>query len=67
MQGSPIIGAGMQTNCLFSRTAPVPVKVDGFSLGAVMGYSEQHTVVCLANDDDMQAFMKVLGLRSPGA
>jgi hypothetical protein len=24
-----------------------------------MGYSEQHTVVCLANDDDMQAFMKV--------
>ncbi|KAG2489849.1 hypothetical protein HYH03_011652 [Edaphochlamys debaryana] len=39
-------------------SAPLPIKVDGFSVGAVMGYSEQHTVISLATDNDIQAFLK---------
>lgn len=39
-------------------SAPLPIKVDGFSVGAVMGFSEQHTVICLATDADIQAFLK---------
>lgn len=37
-------------------SAPLPVKVDGFSLGAVIGFSEQQTLIALANDDDINAF-----------
>lgn len=44
--------------CLRARSAPLPIKVDGFSVGAVMGYTEQHTVICLATDSDIQAFLK---------
>lgn len=40
----------------FGWSAPLPVKVDGFSFGAVMGYKEQHTIICLANDADIMAF-----------
>ncbi|GFR42176.1 hypothetical protein Agub_g2916 [Astrephomene gubernaculifera] len=39
-------------------SAPLPIKVDGFSVGAVMGYSEQHTIISLATDADIQAFLK---------
>lgn len=41
------------------RSAPLPLKVDGFSMGAVMGYSEQHTALLLAADEDIQVFLKV--------
>ncbi len=41
------------------RSAPLPLKVDGFSMGAVMGYSEQHTALLLSSDDDIQGFLKV--------
>jgi len=37
-------------------SAPLPIKVDGFSVGAVMGFSSQDSIVCLANDDDINAF-----------
>ncbi|KAG2440240.1 hypothetical protein HXX76_004352 [Chlamydomonas incerta] len=39
-------------------SAPLPIKVDGFSVGAVMGYNEQHTLISLATDNDIQAFLK---------
>ncbi|MEW5302161.1 MAG: hypothetical protein WDW36_004968 [Sanguina aurantia] len=38
-------------------SAPVPIKVDGFSVGAVLGFSDQNTIVCLATDQDLQAFL----------
>ncbi|GFH21225.1 hypothetical protein V8C86DRAFT_2959415 [Haematococcus lacustris] len=37
-------------------SAPLPVKVDGFSVGAVMGFSEQHTIICLATDEEISNF-----------
>lgn len=37
-------------------SAPLPVKLDGFSFGAVMGYKEQHSLICLKNDKDIMAF-----------
>mmetsp|Transcript_20979 Transcript_20979/g.45936 ORF Transcript_20979/g.45936 Transcript_20979/m.45936 type:complete len:242 (+) Transcript_20979:124-849(+) len=37
-------------------SAPLPIKVDGFSLGAVIGFSAQQTIVCLATDNDIDAF-----------
>lgn len=40
-------------------SAPLPLKVDGFSLGAVAGYSEQRSVVLLGSDDDVAVFLKV--------
>lgn len=45
-----------------NRSAPLPIKVDGFSVGAVMGFSEQHTVITLATDADIQAFTRVRSL-----
>jgi hypothetical protein len=33
--------------------------VDGFSLGAVAGFSEQHSVISLGNENDVAAFLKV--------
>mmetsp|Transcript_22561 Transcript_22561/g.57316 ORF Transcript_22561/g.57316 Transcript_22561/m.57316 type:complete len:259 (-) Transcript_22561:357-1133(-) len=44
------------TNRPSGWSAPLPVKVDGFSVGAVMGFSEQHTVICLATDDEINNF-----------
>jgi hypothetical protein len=44
-----------------ARSAPLPLKVDGFSMGAVMGYSEQHTCMLLCNDEEVQNFCKVGG------
>jgi lipid-binding SYLF domain-containing protein len=41
------------------RSAPLPLKVDGFSLGAVMGYSEQKSVVVLGSDEDVDVFLQV--------
>jgi len=43
----------------FDRSAPLPVRVEGFSVGAVIGFSSQDTLVCLANDDDINAFKAV--------
>lgn len=40
------------------RSAPLPLKVDGFSMGAVVGYSEQKSVVVLGSDDDVAVFLK---------
>lgn len=37
-------------------SAPLPIKVDGFSMGAVIGFSEQQTLVCFANDADINSF-----------
>lgn len=37
-------------------SAPLPVKVDGFSVGAVMGFSEQHTIICLATEEEITNF-----------
>ena len=41
------------------RCAPLPIKVDGFSMGAVMGYSEQHTCMLLTTHEDIEGFYKV--------
>lgn len=41
------------------RSAPLPLKVDGFSMGAVMGYSEQKSVVVLGSEEDVAVFLKV--------
>lgn len=41
--------------------APRP-QVDGFSIGAVMGYSQQHTVMALGSDEDVQS-LSVSGKR----
>jgi hypothetical protein len=46
------------------RSAPLPLKVDGFSMGAVMGYSEQHTCMLLCSEEEVQNFCKV---RAQGA
>jgi hypothetical protein len=40
-----------------TRSPPLPLKVDGFSLGAVAGYSEQRTVVTLGSDADAAVFL----------
>lgn len=37
----------------------MPIKVDGFSVGAVMGFTQHNTVICLATDKDIQAFTAV--------
>mmetsp|Transcript_21838 Transcript_21838/g.37300 ORF Transcript_21838/g.37300 Transcript_21838/m.37300 type:complete len:265 (-) Transcript_21838:342-1136(-) len=37
-------------------SAPLPVKVDGFSVGAVVGFSEQHTIICLATEEEINNF-----------
>lgn len=42
-----------------SRSAPLPVKVDGFSVGAVMGFSEQHSIICLATEEEISNFKQV--------
>lgn len=41
------------------RSAPLPVKVDGFSAGAVIGFSEQHTIICLSTDEEINNFKMV--------
>lgn len=43
------------------RSAPLPLKVDGFSMGAVMGYSEQKSVVVLGSEEEAGIFLKVCG------
>ncbi|MEW5306314.1 MAG: hypothetical protein WDW36_008785 [Sanguina aurantia] len=40
----------------YGWSAPMPIKVDGFSVGAVMGFTQHNTVICLATDKDIQAF-----------
>ena len=40
-------------------SAPLPIKVDGFSVGAVIGYNTQDSLICLANDDDINSFKAV--------
>ncbi|GBF99172.1 hypothetical protein Rsub_11617 [Raphidocelis subcapitata] len=42
-----------QANSPSGWSAPLPLKVDGFSMGAVMGYSEQKTVVVLGSEEDV--------------
>lgn len=37
-------------------SAPLPVRLDGFSIGAVVGISSQDSLICLANDDDINSF-----------
>lgn len=51
--------------CTLRRSAPLPLKVDGFSMGAVMGYSEQHTLLLLTDDTEVETFLNVSGY--PGA
>lgn len=41
------------------RSAPLPIKVDGFSMGAVIGFSEQQTLVCFATNSDVDSFKAV--------
>lgn len=41
------------------RSAPLPLKVDGFSMGAVVGYSEQHTLLLMTTDEEVEAFLNV--------
>lgn len=41
------------------RSAPLPIKVDGFSMGAVMGYSEQHTLLLMTSDEEVETFLNV--------
>jgi hypothetical protein len=41
------------------RSAPLPLKVDGFSMGAVLGYSEQHTLLLLTTQEEVDAFLNV--------
>jgi lipid-binding SYLF domain-containing protein len=43
------------------------VKVDGFSVGAVMGFSEQHTIICLATDEEITNFKQVRWTRAPAS
>ncbi|KAI8469059.1 MAG: hypothetical protein J3K34DRAFT_290086 [Monoraphidium minutum] len=47
-----------QANSPSGWSAPLPLKVDGFSMGAVMGYSEQKSVVVLGSDEDVAVFLK---------
>lgn len=44
---------------LSCRSAPLPLKVDGFSMGAVMGYSEQHTLLLMTDDAEVETFLNV--------
>lgn len=44
---------------LCRRSAPLPLKVDGFSMGAVMGYSEQHTLLLMTTDEEVDTFLNV--------
>ncbi|KAF8056019.1 cry [Scenedesmus sp. PABB004] len=37
-------------------SAPLPLKVDGFSMGAVVGYSEQHTLLLLTSNEEVAGF-----------
>jgi hypothetical protein len=41
------------------RSAPLPLKVDGFSMGAVMGYSEQHTLLLMTTEEEVDTFLNV--------
>lgn len=52
-------GAGAGTGGGGGWSAPLPLKVDGFSLGAVAGYSEQRSVILLGSDDDVAVFLRV--------
>lgn len=45
--------------CMTYRLAPLPLKVDGFSMGAVMGYCEQHTLLLLTTDEEISSFLNV--------
>ncbi|KIZ00377.1 hypothetical protein MNEG_7589 [Monoraphidium neglectum] len=47
-----------QPNAPSGWSAPLPLKVDGFSMGAVMGYSEQKSVVVLGSEEDVAVFLK---------
>jgi lipid-binding SYLF domain-containing protein len=51
---------------LHHRSAPLPLKVDGCSVGAVMGYSEQKTLLLLTNEEEINVFLNVslTGFRS---
>jgi lipid-binding SYLF domain-containing protein len=44
---------------MYLRSAPLPLKVDGFSMGAVVGYSTQHTLLLLTSEDEVQPFLHV--------
>lgn len=46
-------------HCASCRSAPLPIKVDGFSMGAVMGYSEQHTLLLMTSDEEVETFLNV--------
>eukprot|EP00878_Enallax_costatus_P042921 GHUV01050437.1.p1 GENE.GHUV01050437.1~~GHUV01050437.1.p1 ORF type:complete len:147 (+),score=23.90 GHUV01050437.1:387-827(+) len=48
-----------QPNAPSGWSAPLPLKVDGFSMGAVMGYSEQHTLILLTTDEEIDVFLNV--------
>lgn len=41
------------------RSAPLPLKVDGCSVGAVMGYSEQKTLLLLTSEEEISVFLNV--------
>jgi hypothetical protein len=43
------------------RSAPLPIKLDGFSVGAVIGFSETLTMVAFTTDTDIDTFKKVRG------
>ncbi|WIA23358.1 hypothetical protein OEZ85_000121 [Tetradesmus obliquus] len=38
-------------------SAPLPLKVDGCSVGAVMGYSEQKTLLLLTSEEEIKVFL----------
>lgn len=58
--------SGPHSVCAFlCRSAPLPVKVDGFSVGAVVGFSEQHTVICLSTQEEITSFKQVRGPLPP--
>lgn len=59
-----MIRSTSSTTLRMHRSAPLPIKVDGFSLGAVAGFSEQHSVISLGNDNDVGAFLKASILNS---
>eukprot|EP00879_Flechtneria_rotunda_P014332 GHRR01014972.1.p1 GENE.GHRR01014972.1~~GHRR01014972.1.p1 ORF type:complete len:220 (+),score=40.04 GHRR01014972.1:43-702(+) len=46
-----------QPNSAGGWSAPLPLKVDGFSMGAVMGYSEQHTLLLLTSNEETRQFL----------
>ncbi len=49
-------------HCTICRSAPLPLKVDGFSMGAVMGFSEQHTLLLLSSAEELAPFLNVRAL-----